>query len=140
MAFGSAIHRRSSCTHAPNIPVKGSNIRYRRVQEKSETHSKRTIPTNDVPEILEEPLLYPSSFFSLEIPLVSWKVFAVSAIDSREGVKGSGSTILERTKNPRWVYRPWHIPDCRTLPVPSENHIHKDRCASRECSELILHG
>ena len=50
---------------------------------KNETHAKRTVQTDNVSEVLEEPLLHLSSS-GLEIPLVSLRVFTVSAIDPRE--------------------------------------------------------
>ena len=38
------------------------------------TYPKGTIPTNDVPEILEVPLLHSSGFLTQEIPLVSLEI------------------------------------------------------------------
>jgi len=52
-----------------------------------ETHPKGTVPTDNVPEVLEEPLLHSSSFFSREIPLVSLKVFTLSAIGRQEEIR-----------------------------------------------------
>ena len=52
--------------------------------KKSCTYPKRPVPTDDIPQILEEPLLCRSSFFGLEIPLVSLCVPAFSVIDPRE--------------------------------------------------------
>ena len=94
---------------------------------------------NDVPKILEEPLLRSSRFFNYEIPLVSLEIFAFSAIGSQV-VKGLRLTLRERTKNPRWVRRSWCISDCGRFPMPSEEDIDKDCRASCECSELILHS
>jgi len=37
----------------------------------NETYPERTVPADDVPEILEEPLIRRSGLSSLEIPLVS---------------------------------------------------------------------
>lgn len=34
-------------------------------------YPKWTVPTNDIPELLEKPLLYSSGFFDQDIPLVS---------------------------------------------------------------------
>ena len=50
---------------------------------KNETHTKRTVQTDNVSEALEKPLLHLSSS-GLEIPLVSLRVFTVNAIDPRE--------------------------------------------------------
>jgi hypothetical protein len=91
MALGSAIHKRSSCTRTPVVSVKRPNATHRRLfGEKDDTYPKRTVPTNDVPKILEEPLLWSSSFFGQEIPHVSLGVFTFSVINSQEGVKGLG--------------------------------------------------
>jgi len=57
---------------------------------KDKTHPKRAVPTNDVTEGLEELPRCPSSFFGLNIPLVSLKVFTISAAGLWEGVKGPG--------------------------------------------------
>jgi len=84
MAFGSAIHKRSSCIHAPIVSVKAPKATHQRVF----TYPKRTVPTNDVPEFLEEPPLHSSSFFELNIPLVSLKASTFSVISHREEVKG----------------------------------------------------
>ena len=43
---------------------------------------------NGVPEILEEPLLCSSSFFGLEVPLVSLEVPVFSGASLQEDVKG----------------------------------------------------
>ena len=53
-------------------------------------HPKGTVTTSDVPEILEEPLIRCSSFFGLDIPLVSLKVFAFSPVNLLEEVKEAG--------------------------------------------------
>jgi len=47
---------------------------------------------NNVPEILEEPLLCSSRFLNYKIPLVSLEIFTFSAIDSQE-VKGLRLTL-----------------------------------------------
>ena len=60
------------------------------VSVEGNTYPKRAVPTNDIPEILEEPPLRPSSFFNLMIPLVSLKGFTLSAIGHRDEVKGPG--------------------------------------------------
>lgn len=87
---------------------------------------------NDVPEILEEPLLRSSSLFGLEIPLVSLKVPKISGTNLRKGSRG-------RTEDPRWVHWPWYIPYRRKSPL-SSNDIHEGCRTDRECSELIAHG
>ena len=71
MAFGSAIHKRFSYKHVPLMSVKSSNTGLGCVQQKTKTYPEWTVPANDVPEILEEPLVPSSSFSGLEIPLVS---------------------------------------------------------------------
>jgi len=60
MAFGSAIHNRSSCAHAQSFQSKdqtqvtgGAGV----YSAKGDTYPEGTVPTNDVPEIFEEPLL-----------------------------------------------------------------------------------
>jgi len=68
MALGSAIHNLSSCTHAP---VKSSNTGLRRTFDEIETYLKRTVPADDISELLEEPLIRCPSLSGLEIPLVS---------------------------------------------------------------------
>lgn len=58
-----------------------------------ETYPQRTIPTNDAPEILEEPSLCFSDFFSHEIPLVSLKVLTFGVIYTWDpGEKGARLT------------------------------------------------
>jgi len=71
IAFGSAIHKRSSCTHAQVVSVR---VRMRDSGARSvkrDTYPKRAVPADDVPELLEEPLVRRSSLSGLEIPLVS---------------------------------------------------------------------
>jgi len=105
MAFGSAIHRRSSCKRAPIGSVKTPNTRHL-----GETYPKRTVPTNDVPELLEEPLLRPANFFSHEIPLVSLNDLVFSATDPPEEgerieVGPLGTYQKSRTGLPALVHR-----------------------------------
>ena len=71
MPFGSAIHKRSSYTHAPILSVKTPNASHQGVFVEGETYPKWAVPTNNVPESLEEPPFCSSSFFDLKIPLVS---------------------------------------------------------------------
>ena len=65
----------------------------------------------------------------------------VCAVQCRQRPEGRMDRLIlwRHTKNPRWVLRPRYIPDRKKLLVPSENSIHEDCRASRECSELILH-
>lgn len=60
----------------------------------SRTYPQRTVPMNDIPKFLQEPLLCSSSFFGLEIPLVSLKV-----------PKFSGTTLGEDTKGVMGTYQ-----------------------------------
>ena len=133
IALGSATHKQSSCAHVPMVSVKKSGAK------SWGTYPKRTVPTNDVPEILEEPLLYSSSIFGQDIPLVSLGGFRSSSTDvrRRERVK---STLRGRTKNPRWVHRPWYILDRRKPPTPSKKDIGEDNHTSRERCKLRLHS
>ena len=140
MALGSAIHKRSSCTHTPIFSVKTPDASHQGVFVEGETYPKRTVPTNDVPKSLKEPPLCSSSFLGLKIPLVSLKVFTLSAICHRREVRGARSTHWGHTEDPRWVHRSWDIPDRGKLPTSSEKSVCKDCCASCECSELIPHG
>jgi len=50
--------------------------------KKREAYPERTVPTDNVPELLEEPLLRSSNLFGHEIPLVSLEVSTFSAISS----------------------------------------------------------
>ena len=85
MALGSAIHKRSSCTQTPTISAR-LIIRVTSVRLiKGKTHTKRTVPTNDIPKVLEELPCYSSGFFGLNIPLVSLKVFTLSATGPWKG-------------------------------------------------------
>ena len=75
MAFGSAIHKQSSCHtqqwFRSRVRLKGIGV----CSIKNATYPKGTVPTDDIPEILEEPLLRSSSFLGQEIPPVSLKGF-----------------------------------------------------------------
>ena len=133
-------HPQTILLHAPMISVKNSNTNHRRIFSKNMTYPQRTIPTNDIPEILEEPLLRHSSIFGQKIPLVSLKVFALSALDPQEKVKWARLTLHGRTENPRWVRWSWYILDRRKPPVSSKKDVNEECCTSRECSELVLHG
>ena len=137
MALGSATHKQSSYTHTPTVQVRNSNAKYRHVQ--GVTYSKRTVPTNGIPVILEESLLCPSSVLVLEIPLVSLKGFTFSAIDLQGKVEGTRLTLRRHTENPRWVHRPWYIPDCRKPPASSKKDTNEECRTSDECPELVLH-
>ena len=141
IALGSATHKRSSCTHAPTVSAKSSNTKHRHVFDGGVTYPKGTVPTNGVPEILEEPLLRPSSIFTLEIPLVSLKGFTLSAVDLQEKVERARLTLRRgHTENPRWVRWPRYISDHRKPPVSSQKDVNEECRASHECSELVLHG
>ena len=54
-----------------------------------DTYPKWTVPTNDIPEILEEPLLWSSSFFRHEIPLVSLGISSSALWIHRRERKGT---------------------------------------------------
>jgi len=72
IAFGSPIHKRSSWVHERIVLAKtqtGVGL------IAGEAYPERTLPTNDVPELLEEPLLDSPDFFGHEIPLVSLNLF-----------------------------------------------------------------
>jgi len=71
IAFGSAIHRRSSCAEyrSSQSSVRERDTGMRLI--KVETYAKGAIPTNDAPKILEESLLRSSSLFGHDIPMVS---------------------------------------------------------------------
>ena len=140
MALGSATHKQFSCVHTPMVWVKSSDTKCRHVFEESVAYPKRTIPTNSIPEILEEPLLCPSSVFALEIPLVTLKGFALSAVDLQDEVERAGLTLRGHTENPRWVHRPWYILDHRKPPVSSKKDVNEECRTSREYSELVLHS
>jgi len=55
---------------------------------KGETYPKRTVHTNDIPKILEESPLHSSSFFGLNIPLVSLNGSTLSPIGIGGGEGG----------------------------------------------------
>jgi len=57
-----------------------------------DTFPRGTVPTKNVPDILEEPLPRPSSFLDLEIPLVSLGVLTPGTIDPQE-VKRARSAV-----------------------------------------------
>ena len=68
------------------------------------------------------------------------KWFRIQCHRTPGGGEGGQVGHLGRTKNPRWVRRPWYILDGRRFPVLSKEGIHEDRNTSRECPELIHHG
>ena len=95
---------------------------------------------NNVPKVLEEPLLRSPSWFYQDIPLVPLKVFAFSAINPRVEVKGITLILCGHTKYPRRVHRSRYVPNRRNLPVPPQEDVREYCHTSRKCAELILHG
>jgi len=81
-AFGSAIHKMSSWTHVPIVSVKSS------IKGQDRAYPENAVPTNDIPEFLEESLLRSSSFFREKIPLVSLEAFTFSTVLQEEVIKG----------------------------------------------------
>ena len=138
MAFGSATHRRFSCTRAPEISVKSSN-----------TGTMICVPrqTKHTPKGPFQRTMFPKSsrnLLSAAPASPAWKYhwcpkgFALSVIDLQEVERGQADP-RKHTKDPRRVHRSWHVPDCGKLPIPSKDGVDKDCHAGSECSELILH-
>ena len=65
---------------------------------RGKTYPKGSVPTNDVPEVLQESLVRCSSFSGLEVPLVSLNGSAFSAIGLQEGEKEVRSVIWDVPK------------------------------------------
>ena len=71
----------------------------------SKTYPQRTVPMNNIPEILQEPLLCSPSFFGLEIPLVSLNVPKFSDTTLGEDTKGvMGTYQRSKTGSPVLVH------------------------------------
>ena len=141
MALGSAIHKRSSCTRVPIVSVKSSNRQcWHRISDKNVTYPKKTAQTNDVSEIVKEPLLCSSSFFSQHTQLMSLKAPTFSATVIQWEAKGDGWSPRGRTEYPRWAHWPWYIPDRRVPPSPSKEDIDEVSGTSHKCSDLIPHS
>ena len=51
-------------------------------------YPKNAVPTNDIPELLEESLLRSPSFFCEKIPLVPLTVFTFNTVNLQEEVRG----------------------------------------------------
>ena len=139
MAFGSAIHKRSSYTHtnlfsdASERELPGCVCGRRDVPQmgrSNEQHSRKSRGTS-------------SPFLQLLRPEDTTGVlegFHAQCSVPPGGGERARSTRWGHTEDPRWVHRSRYIPDRGRVPNPSKKDVYKDCRASCECFALILHG
>ena len=137
MAFGSAIHKRSSCTRVPIDSVMGSNKVHRRtsnermaIPQKRRSNERYSRTPRGISSPVPQFLLREDTTGALDGFHVQYR---------QPPGRGKRGTDLH-TENPRRVHRSRDIPDRRKFLVPSKKGICDDCRTSHECSELVFHG
>src|SRR6266478_5940092 len=106
MAFGSAIHKRSSCMQAPTIPVKNTrhwrvSDKWRDVPRKGRSNERCSQNSRGTSSLLPQLLQLGDTIGVLES-------FHIEYYQPLRGGERAGLTLCGHTENPRWVLRSWY--------------------------------